>query len=42
MSMLKAFRTVFTYEIADTSLEELIERMANNNRPALAMNTLSN
>ena len=42
MSMLKAFRTVFTYEIADTSLEELIERMANNNRPALVMNTLSN
>jgi len=42
MSMLKAFRTVFTYEIADTSLEELIERMANTNRPALAMNTLSN
>lgn len=42
MSMLRVFRTVFTYEIADTSLEELIERMANNNRPALAMNTLSN
>ncbi len=42
MSMLKVFRTVFTYEIADTSLEELIERMANTNRPALAMNTLSN
>ena len=42
MSILKTFRTVFTYEIAETSLEALIERIANTNRPALALNTASN
>ncbi len=39
MSILKTFRIAFTYEIAETSLEELIERIANTNRPSLAMNT---
>lgn len=41
MSILKTFRIAFTYEIAETSLEELIERIANTNRPSLAMNTSS-
>ncbi len=41
MSILKTFRTAFTYEIAETSLDELIERIANTNRPALALNTLN-
>ena len=42
MSILKTFRTAFTYEIAETSLDELIERIANTNRPSLALNTASN
>lgn len=42
MSILKTFRTAFTYEIAETSLDELIERIANTNRPSLALNTALN
>ncbi len=42
MSILRTFRTAFTYEIAETSLDALITRMANTNRPSLAMNTTSN
>ena len=42
MSILKTFRTAFTYEIAETSLDELIERIANTNRPSLALNTAAN
>ena len=38
MSILKTFRTVFTKEIADTSLEALIERITLVNQPSLAMN----
>ncbi len=42
MSILRTFRTAFTYEIAETSLDELIERIANTNRPSLALHTASN
>lgn len=38
ISILKTFRTVFTKEIADTSLEALIERITLVNQPSLAMN----
>ncbi len=39
MSILRTFRTAFTKEIAETSLDELIERMTLANEPSLAMNT---
>lgn len=39
MSILKTFRTAFTQEIAETSLEELIERITLVNQPSLAMIT---
>lgn len=39
ISVLKMFRTIYTYEIALTSLEELIERLTNENQPSLAMHT---
>jgi len=42
MSILRTFRTAFTYEIAETSLDELITRMANINHPSLAMSSLPN
>ena len=42
MSILRTFRTAFTYEIAATSLDELITRMAYMNRPALALSSLAN
>lgn len=38
LSILKMFRYSFTYEIAQTSLDDLIQRIASTNRPALAMN----
>ena len=37
ISILKTFRTAFTYEISETSLDELIERISNSNRNKLAM-----
>jgi len=40
MSILKTFRTAFTQEIAETSLESLIERITLVNEPSLAMNTV--
>ena len=39
MSILKTFRTVFTKEIAETSLEALIERITLVNQHSFAMNT---
>lgn len=42
MSILRTFRTAFKYEIAETSLDELITRMAYMNRPTLAMNSVAN
>ena len=39
MSILKTFRTAFTEEIAETSLEELLERITRANEPSLAFNT---
>ena len=42
MSILRTFRTAFTYEIAETSLDALIARLANMNRPSLAMNAIPN
>jgi len=39
LSILKTFRTAFTKEIAETSLEELIERITLVNQPSLALNT---
>ena len=39
MSILKTFRTAFTEEIAETSLEELLERITRANEPSLALNT---
>ncbi len=39
MSILRTFRTAFTYEIAETSLDALIQRIANTNRHTLVMNT---
>ena len=39
MSILRTFRTAFTKEIAETSLDELIERMTVANQPALALNS---
>ena len=39
MSILRTFRTAFTKEIAETSLDELIERMTLVNQPALALNS---
>ena len=39
MSILRTFRTAFTKEIAETSLDELIERITLANQPSLAMNT---
>ena len=40
MSILKTFRTAFAQEIAETSLDELIERITLVNQPSLAMNTV--
>lgn len=40
ISILKAFRTAFAQEIAETSLQELIERITLVNQPSLALNTL--
>jgi phospholipid transport system substrate-binding protein len=40
MSILKTFRTVFTKEIAETSLEALIERITLVNQHSFAMNTV--
>lgn len=40
ISILKTFRTAFTQEIAETSLQELIERITLVNQPSLALNTL--
>ncbi|MEM7401197.1 MAG: ABC transporter substrate-binding protein [Pseudomonadota bacterium] len=39
MSILKTFRTAFTKEIAETSLDQLIARIAISNQPSLAWNT---
>jgi len=39
MSILKTFRTAFSQEIAETSLEELLERISLVNEPSLAFNT---
>ncbi len=38
ISILRTFRTAFSYEISETSLDELIERISNSNRNELAMN----
>lgn len=40
MSILKTFRTAFAQEIAETSLDELIERITLVNQPSLAMNAV--
>lgn len=40
MSILKTFRTVFSQEIAETSLDDLIERITLVNQPSLAMNAV--
>ena len=39
MSILRTFRTAFTKEIAETSLDELITRITLSNQPSLAMNS---
>ena len=39
MSILKTFRTAFTKEIAETSLDQLITRITLSNQPSLAWNT---
>lgn len=39
MSILKTFRTAFTKEIAETSLDQLIARITISNQPSLAWNT---
>ena len=39
MSILKTFRTAFTKEIAETSLDQLIARISLSNQPSLALNT---
>lgn len=41
MSILKTFRTVFAQEIAETSLDELIQRITLVNQPSLAMNAIN-
>ncbi|NNC66790.1 MAG: ABC transporter substrate-binding protein [Gammaproteobacteria bacterium] len=41
MSILKTFRTVFSQEIAETSLDELIQRITLVNQPSLAMNAIN-
>ena len=38
LSILKTFRAAFAFEIAHSSLDKLIQRIANTNSPALAMN----
>ncbi len=38
MSILRTFRTAFTKEIAETSLDDLIERITLANQPSIAMN----
>ena len=38
MSILKTFRTAFTKEIAETSLDQLITRITLSNQPSLALN----
>lgn len=38
ISILRTFRTAFAYEISETSLDDLIERISNSNRNELAMN----
>ena len=40
MSILRTYRTAFTQEIAETSLDELIQRITLSNQPSLAMNTI--